>query len=71
VRPALEDINLTCKWLGTFYGVAAGGLEQRGAFDQSLRFDLKVDFAKLTVLELAGGLHGRGRRTLPRRTKRE
>ncbi len=49
-RPALEDhgISLTGKWIGTFYGVAAGGLEQRGAFDQSLHFDLKVDFAKLT-----------------------
>ena len=31
-RPALEDhgINLTGKWIGTFYGVAAGGLDQRG-----------------------------------------
>jgi hypothetical protein len=30
-RPALEDrgINLTGKWIGTFYGVAAGCLDQR------------------------------------------
>jgi len=30
-RPAIEDrgINLTGKWIGTFYGVAAGGLDQR------------------------------------------
>jgi carbohydrate-selective porin OprB len=48
-RPALEDrgINLTGRWTGTFNGVAAGGLDQRGAFDQSLHFDLKVDFATL------------------------
>jgi carbohydrate-selective porin OprB len=36
VRPFLEDhgINLTGKWIGTFYGVVGGGLKQRGAFDQ-------------------------------------
>ena len=30
-RPAIEDrgINLTGKWIGTFYGVAAGDLDQR------------------------------------------
>ena len=30
-RPAIEDrgINLTGKWIGTFYGVAAGGSDQR------------------------------------------
>ena len=50
--------NLTGKWIGTFYGVAAGGLEQRGAFDQSLHFDLKVDFAKLTVWRALEGLTG-------------
>jgi porin len=57
-RPALEDrgINLTGKWIGTFYGVAAGGLDQRGAFDQSLHFDLKVDFAKLTGWTALEGL---------------
>jgi carbohydrate-selective porin OprB len=57
VRPALEDhgISLTAKWIGTFYGVAAGGLEQRGAFDQSLHFDLKVDLAKLTGLRALEG----------------
>jgi hypothetical protein len=45
MRPTLEDhgINLTGKWIGTFYGMAAGGLDKRGAFDQSLHFDLKVD----------------------------
>jgi carbohydrate-selective porin OprB len=41
-RPALEDrgIKLTGKWIGTFYGVAAGGLDQRGTFDQSLHFEI-------------------------------
>ena len=45
MRPTLEDhgINFTGKWIGTFYGMAAGGLDKRGAFDQSLHFDLKVD----------------------------
>jgi hypothetical protein len=30
-RPAIEDrgINLIGKWIGTFYGVAVGGLDQR------------------------------------------
>jgi len=57
-RPALEDhgINLTGKGIGTFYGVAAGGLDQRGAFDQSLHFDLKVDFAKLKGWSALEGL---------------
>ncbi|MFZ0711641.1 MAG: hypothetical protein WAM53_16505, partial [Terrimicrobiaceae bacterium] len=57
-RPALEDrgINLTGKWVGTFYGVAAGGLDQRGAFDQSLNFDLKIDFARLTGWSALEGL---------------
>jgi porin len=60
VRLALEDrgINLAGKWIGTFYGVAAGGLEQRGAFDQSLHFDLEVDFAKLTGWSALEGLTG-------------
>ena len=59
-RPALEDrgINITGKWIGTFYGVAAGGLDRRGAFDQSLHFDLKVDFARLTGWAGLEGLTG-------------
>ena len=59
-RPELEDrgINITGKWIGTFYGVAAGGLDQRGAFDQSLHFDLKVDFARLTGWAGLEGLTG-------------
>ena len=36
--------------------MAAGGLDQRGAFDQSLHFDLKVDFAKLTRWSALEGL---------------
>ncbi len=58
LRPELKDhgIDLTGKWLGTFYGVVSGGLEQRGAFDQSLHFDLKLDFARLTGWEVLDGL---------------
>ena len=35
MRPTLEDhgINLTGKWIGTFNGITAGGLDKRGAFD--------------------------------------
>ena len=56
-RPALEarGINFTSKWIGTYYGVASGGLEQRGSFDQSLHFDLKLDLAKLTGWEALEG----------------
>jgi porin len=60
LRPELTDrgIDISGKWIGTFYGVAAGGLERRGAFDESLHFDLKVDFAKLTGWEVLEGLTG-------------
>lgn len=60
VRPTLEEhgVELSGKWLGTYYGVVAGGLSQHGAFDQSLHFDLKVDFAKLTGVEALEGLTG-------------
>src|SRR5215217_6955396 len=58
VRPTLEDhgVNLSGKWVGTFYGVVSGGEERRGAFDQSLHFDIKVDVAKLTGWEALEGL---------------
>lgn len=58
LRPELKDhgIDLTGKWISTVYGVVAGGLEQHGAFDQSLHFDLKVDFARLTGWEALEGL---------------
>lgn len=58
LRPELQDrgIDLTGKWLGTVYGVVAGGLERHGAFDQSLHFDLKVDFSRLTGWEVIEGL---------------
>lgn len=60
IRPELKDhgIDLSGKWIGTFYGVVAGGRERRGAFDQSLHFDLKVDFAKLTGWDGLDGLTG-------------
>jgi carbohydrate-selective porin OprB len=60
VRPELKDhgIDLSGKWIGTFYGVVSGGRERHGAFDQSLHFDLKLDFAKLTGWEGLAGLTG-------------
>ncbi len=58
LRPELKDhgIDISGKWISTVYGVAAGGLERHGAFDQSLHFDLKVDFARLTGWEILEGL---------------
>lgn len=60
LRPELKDhgIDISGKWIGTFYGVAAGGLQRHGAFDESLHFDLKVDFARLTGWEVLEGLTG-------------
>jgi hypothetical protein len=57
VRPLKTTVS-TGKWIGTFYGVAAGGLEQRGAFYQSLHFDLEVEFARLTGSSALEGLTG-------------
>lgn len=58
VRPKLEErgLDFSGKWIGTFYGVVDGGLVRHGAFDQSLHFDLKVDFARLTGWEALEGL---------------
>ena len=46
----LEDHGLTLggKWLGTVYGVVGGGLERRSTFDEELKFEAKLDFAKAT-----------------------
>ena len=50
VRDTIEDHGLTLggKWLGTVYGVVGGGLEHRATFDQELKFEAKLDFAKAT-----------------------
>ncbi|HEU4677934.1 MAG TPA: carbohydrate porin, partial [Terrimicrobiaceae bacterium] len=52
VRDRLEDrgVAFTGNWKGTFYGIVAGGLEQRGAFDEELHFHLKLDFEKMLGL---------------------
>jgi carbohydrate-selective porin OprB len=49
-RKPIEDHGLTLggKWLGTVYGVVGGGLEHRAAFDEELKFEAKLDFAKAT-----------------------
>lgn len=57
-REALEDHGLTLsgKWLGSVYGVVGGGLEHRATFDEELKFDAKLDFAKATGWEGLDGL---------------
>lgn len=68
LRERVEDRGLTLsgKWLGSVYGVAAGGLEQRATFDEELKFEARLDFAKLSGweglngLEAVGGLRFRG-----------
>jgi porin len=49
-------------WKGTFYGIVAGGIRQRGAFDEELHFHLKLDFEKmfgLTGLSAYGSVRWR------------
>jgi len=57
-RETVEDHGLTLsgKWLGTLYGVVGGGLEHRATFDEELKFEAKLDFAKLTGWEALEGL---------------
>ncbi len=49
LRDNLEEhgIVFSGSWKGTFYGIVDGGLQQRGAFDEEIRFGLKLDFEKL------------------------
>lgn len=58
LRESVEDHGLTLsgKWLGTVYGVVGGGLEHRSTFDEELKFDAKLDFAKATGWEALNGL---------------
>lgn len=62
VREELADRGLTVngKWLGTVYGVVDGGLERRGTFDQEIKFDARLDFAKLTGWSALEGLTATG-----------
>ena len=60
VRPALEDrgLDFSGHWGATFASVVAGGLQKRGTFVEQVRFELDVDFAKLTGWEALEGLTG-------------
>ena len=57
-RGTVEDHGLTLsgKWLGTVYGVVGGGLEHRATFDEELKFEAKLDFAKATGWQALKGL---------------
>lgn len=48
-RTSLEDhgIIFSGSWKGTYGAVVDGGLQQRGAFDEELKFRLKLDFEKM------------------------
>ena len=61
-REAVEDHGLTLsgKWMGTVYGVVGGGLEHRSTFDEELKFEAKLDFAKATGWEALEGLNAFG-----------
>ena len=60
VRPTLEDRGLAFSghWGGIYAGVIDGGVQRRGAFVEQVRFELEVDFAKLTGWEALEGLTG-------------
>lgn len=57
-RESLDDHGLTLggKWLGTVYGVVGGGLQHRSTFDEELKFEARLDFAKATGWEALEGL---------------
>ena len=57
-REVVEDRGLTLggKWLGSVYGVVGGGLEHRATFDQEMKFEARVEFAKATGWEALEGL---------------
>lgn len=58
LRPALKDHGLTFsgKWGASFFAVAGGGLGRGATFDEELRFDATLDFAKATTWEGFEGL---------------
>ena len=57
-RTTLEDcgIDFSTRWSAVYAGVVAGGLQQRSSFVEQLRFELDLDFAKLTGWEALEGL---------------
>src|SRR5688572_11253119 len=60
VRPTLEDrgLDFSGHWGAIFASVVSGGLQKRGTFVEQVRFELDVDFAKLTGWETLEGLTG-------------
>jgi len=58
VRDTLEDHGLTLSgsWRGNFLGIVDGGLQQRGGFDEEIKFRGLLDFRKLTGLDALQGL---------------
>ena len=53
LRPTLKDHGLTFsgKWGASFFAVVGGGLGKGATFDEELRFDATLDFAKATTWE--------------------
>lgn len=70
LRPRVQDAGLTIsgKWLGSVYGVVDGGLQQRAAFDEELKFEARIEFGKiwevLDGLEAVGGVRLRDGRNV-------
>ncbi|MFA7343041.1 MAG: carbohydrate porin [Terrimicrobiaceae bacterium] len=61
-RESIEEHGLTLsgKWLGTVYGVVGGGREHRATFDEELKFEARLDFAKATGWAMLEGLSAAG-----------
>lgn len=51
-----RGITVSGKYLGTVYGVVDGGVSRGATYDEELKFDLKIDFAKLTGWTALDGL---------------
>lgn len=60
VRPILEDrgLDFSGYWSSVYAAVVDGGVQKRGAFVEQVRFELDIDFAKLTGWEALEGLTG-------------
>lgn len=60
VRDTLEEhgLKFTGKWTGDFYGVVDSQRGSRGFFDQEIKFNGELDFAKLTNVDALTGLKG-------------
>jgi porin len=60
IRPSLEDrgLDFSGHWSSVYAGVVNGGVQRRDAFVEQVRFELEVDFAKLTGWKPLEGLTG-------------